>query len=354
MGSSARTNWESDVAVDAQDIPHIVYATRGDDPGVYYTRITDIEAIIDTPVRLSVGLEQPDEVAFACVSINIDSQGRMHALWSTVSTDGFGRAVYYARSVDGGQTWSPAFRLAQREPGSGFLELPSLGFVGDSELSVIYAYPSNMGRQERISLDAGETWGEPHTIYPDLEGIAGFNVQVNDAAGNLHVLSNMRTHDQVGGLFYWRWLDGNWSPWQLANTETETTGPGGHFTAATVRLGNEIHALWNTNLSDQAGEVWHMSGIIPGVQGQTPVPLLVSETPTPQPTRADLAGQSPGASSGKNQPAKSSPSGSTEAIAALPEPSAQSLNPVFGSLAGIVPALLLVLGVVAWHLWRKN
>ena len=242
VGSSARTNWESDVAVDAQDIPHIVYATRGDDPGVYYTRITDIEAIIDTPVRLSVGLEQPDEVAFACVSINIDSQGRMHALWSTVSTDGFGRAVYYARSVDGGQTWSPAFRLAQREPGSGFLELPSLGFVGDSELSVIYAYPSNMGRQERISLDAGETWGEPHTIYPDLEGIAGFNVQVNDAAGNLHVLSNMRTHDQVGGLFYWRWLDGNWSPWQLANTETETTGPGGHFTAATVRLGNEIHA----------------------------------------------------------------------------------------------------------------
>ena len=260
----------------------------------------------------------------------------------------------HARSVDGGQTWSPAFRLAQREAGSGFLELPSLGFVGDSELHVIYAYPSNMGRQERISLDAGETWGEPHTIYPDLEGIAGFNVQVNDAAGNLHVLSNMRTHDQVGGLFYWRWLDGNWSPWQLANTETETTGPGGHFTAATVRLGNEIDALWNTNLSDQAGEVWHVYGIIPGVQGQTPVPLPVSETPHPA---ADA--RCPGRPVARRlRRAETAGHLQTQRLSrsdrGIPEPSAQSSNPVFGSLAGIVPALLLVLGVVAWRLWRKN
>ncbi len=353
VGNSARTAWESDIAVDAQDVPHILFATRGDDPAVYYTRITNQGLVVDTPVRLSPGLE-PDEDALLHLSLTIDPKGRMHALWGTVEASArFAPAIYYARSVDSGQTWSKAVKLAQGEKGKASAQYPSLGIVGDSELHLTYVYPANVGRQVRTSLDGGETWGPPQTIYPDLEGIAGFNVNVTDDNGNLHVLSNMRTRDQVGGLFYWRLLDGGWSLWQWANIETEITGPGGHWTAATVRLGNEIHALWNTNLSDQAGEIWHVSGTIPGVPARTPVPLPTGGTTAVQPVD-DQSSQQVRAGDDLNHSATTDSGVSTEAIAALDDGRAPVSNPFVGSLAGIIPALMLVLGAVAWHLWRRH
>ena len=277
VGDSARTSWESAVAVDAQGEVHVVYADRGANSSVRHVRIEDNGLGRMTWTSLSAPL-LAQEVGFLNVSLKIDPEGRMHALWGTVTRNGVGLSIYYARSIDAGQTWSPPVQLAQGKAGKAYAQFPSLGIAGDSELHLIYPYPQNMARTERISRDAGETWGEPHTIYPDLEGVGGFNVQLTDAAGNLHAVSNLRTHDQVGGLIYWRWLGGYWSPWKFASVESETTGLGGHFAAATIRLGNEIHALWNTNASEQAGEVWHVSGIIPGVRAQTPTPLPAAES----------------------------------------------------------------------------
>ncbi len=197
LDNSARTAWESSVAVDQENTVHIVYATRDVVPAVMYVRIEHDPLELDAPaqpttslpIRLSPPLQPPEEVAFLHVSLRIDSKDRIHVLWGVAREEGFGQAVYYTRSPDGGSTWSEAIRLAQGERGRANVEFPSLGIVGDSELHLIYCYPANMARQERISLDSGETWGEPHTIYPELEGISGFNVQVTDAAGNLHVLS---------------------------------------------------------------------------------------------------------------------------------------------------------------------
>jgi len=165
-GSSARTSFESTVAVDDQNTVHILHATRGVDPEVLHVSIVDGGLGIMTSTRLSSPLRPPDEVAFLNVSLKIDPKGRLHALWGTVREDGFGQAIYYARSLDGGQTWrrrSPA-GTGQKRPSQ--RRVPSFGIAGDSELHVIYCYPANMARQERISQDAGETWGESHTSIP--------------------------------------------------------------------------------------------------------------------------------------------------------------------------------------------
>jgi hypothetical protein len=298
-------------------------------------------------------LARPDEVAFYNVSLQIDPKGRLHALWGAVRANGAGHAVYYARSVDAGQTWSEAFQLAQGEPGKANADVPSLGIAGDSELHLVYSYPRNMGRTERISVDAGETWGEPRAIFEDLEGIAGFGVQLTDAAGNLHIVSCMRTHDQVGALYYLRWLGDRWSEWQIASLETGTAAPGGHFPAATMRLGNEIHAVWNSQLASLPGEVWHVSGVIPDVAAQQPAAL-------------------PAVEAGAQQLAQPRPSSDAQAAQALPTTigSDQGISggtnpvpnkepaPVPGTastlLVSLAPALLLVLGVVTWRLARKR
>ena len=355
IGSSARTAWESAVAVDNQNTVHILYADREVEPAVIHVSIPDCGRGETTSTWLSLPLQSPDEAAFARLSLKVDPKGRLHAAWGTVGADGNGKGLYYARSVDGGETWSKAFRLAWAEGPGVLAEWASVGIVGDSELHMIYVYPENDGRQERISLDGGETWGEAHTIYPDLEGIAGVNVQVTDAAGNLHVLSNLRTHDQVGGLIYWRWLGDEWSAWQWANIEGESTGLGGHWTAAAVRLGNEIHALWNTNFSDQAGEVWHVSGVIPDVAAQQPVTLPTEALPqaTEQP---DLPRPSPSAPTAQGQATltPSSKEGSGGAEAAVDYRPPQVSDTASALLLSLVPALVLVLGVVVWHLVRKR
>jgi hypothetical protein len=348
IGSSARTSWESAVAVDAQGAVHILYADREVDPGVIHVNIANNGLGKMTWTRVSGSLVPPDEAAFAEVSLTIDPVGRLHALWSAVNARGYGHAAYYARSLDGGQTWSEPVLLAQGERNESNVEVASLGVAGDSELHAIYAYPANMGRTERISLDAGETWGEPRTIYEDLEGIAGFTVQLTDADGNLHAICNLRTHDQAGGLFYWRWLGDHWSPYQFASREDETTAPGGHFVAATIRLGNEIHAVWNNQGAELPGEIWHVSGVIPSVTAQAPVPLPTAEPlpNTPKPTA---------------QPAAVSTAAATETLPA-PTPPVQNVSGQAAATPSIVstllfslaPALLLVLGVLVWRLARKR
>jgi hypothetical protein len=348
VGSSARTSWESAVAVDVQGTVHILYADRETNPAVMHVRIADNGLGSMTWTSLSAPLARPDEAAFLNVSLKIDPKGRLHALWGAVRAEGFGHAVYYARSVDAGQTWSEPVRLAQGEKGKSFADMPSLGVAGDSELHLIYCYPANMGRTERISLDAGETWGEPHAIYKDLEGISGFHVQLTDAAGNLHVVSHMRTHDQVGGLYYWRWMGDHWSPGQVASLGTPTVGPGGHFDVATMRLGNEIHAVWNSNFCTLAGEVWHVSGVIPDVAAQAPIPLPTVEA---APSRSSSGAQAVQAQpttvvSGHNV------SGGMNAMPNKEPTPAPGMASTL--LVGLAPALVLVLGVVAWRLARKR
>jgi hypothetical protein len=352
VGGSARTSWESAITVDAQGDVHILYADGGDNPAVRHVRIEDNGLGKMTWTSLSAPLVTP-EAGFLNVSLRIDPKGRMHALWGSVARDGYGYAIYYARSVDAGQTWSSPVQLARGKVGEEYAQYPSLGIAGDSELHLIYAYPFNMARIERISRDAGETWGEPHTIYPDLEGIGGFNFQFSDPAGNPHAVSNMRTHDQASGLIYWRWLGDRWSPWQFASDETGDKALGGHFPAATIRLGNEIHAVWNTNFSSQAGEVWHVSGTIPGAPAQTPAPLPVAEvTPqTPQPSEQPSPGAQAAQPTVVASGSMSAVSGSTEGPSA---PKGRTSTPDTASalLVSLAAPLLLVLGVVVWRLAR--
>ena len=352
LGSSARTTNESAVAVDAKGTVHILYANLEIDPAVMHVRIADNGLGSMTSTRLSESLKPPNEAVFAQVSLKIDPKGRLHALWLTAGAEGFGHAIYYARSLDAGQTWSKPIYLAQGERGKSGVDWPSLGIAGDSELHLVYPYPANMARTERISLDGGETWGEPHTIYKDLEGIAGFNAQITDAAGNLHVVSRLRTHEQVKGLFYWRWLGDRWSPWQIASLETEEDATDGHFPEATIRLGNEIHVVWHAWSADHHGEVLHASGVIPDVAALAPVPLPTIEAAAQRPAQPR---PSPAVQAAKARPTVAAPESVSRGIGAVPgNRAARAPGNSSTLLVAMAPALLLVLGVVAWRLARKR
>ena len=288
--NSARSAWMISIVADTAGTLHVAYATRGSEVGVYYTRSTDGGMDWGFPIKLSA---VPDslEDSFSDVRIVADSTGRLHVVWQTNQKAGYGQAIYYARSPDGGRNWGPPVRLGYREPDDFDVGYPYLVVRGESELHLIYNAGSRpVGRYHRISRDGGETWGNPEQILTDMEGINGYVVPLVDGAGQMHLIIDMRTRDtQVVGLYYARWLETDWSPVVPLATESPY-GPSAHYTAAAVRLGNELHVVW-TQL--RFGEIWYLRGTVPGV---TPEPTLERQfpaTPTPSSFTASGLSQSP-------------------------------------------------------------
>ena len=203
-----------------------------------------------------------------------DSSGRLHATWQTFQEAGYGQGVYYARSLDGGQTWSEPKRFRFREAGDGFVSWPYLISRGDDELHLNYVNGSNVGRAYRFSMDGGETWSEAEDILLEMQGINGYVVPILDGNNRMHMIVNMRTYaGQDVGIYYSRQLpQGGWS-FATPIDDFSPAAPSAHYAAAATRLGNEIHTVYN-QISD--GEIWYVRGDIQDVEpsAERPLPQL--------------------------------------------------------------------------------
>lgn len=339
---SARSQWESDVVTEADGSVHIVYATRGDEAGVYHIRTSDGGATWGLPTKLSLPLDEL-EIVFSNTRLILDGAGRLHVVWQTSQEEGFGQGIYYARSTNGGADWSQPVRMAYRDPDEYGVSFPSIASVGASELHMVYIDgPWHIGRYHRISRDGGATWSEPQHVFTDYEGINGYPLLLVDGAGQLHLVITWRTKTQLGGTYFARWLGTEWSRMEVAVPEADDTGPGAHWTAAAVRLGNELHVLWNTNFTDLAGEIWHARGVIPWV---TPTPARM----TPQGQSLPVA--APAALSVAQATATTAPADLARQRSPMPAQSGPASGPASleqALLVAVLPALLLVLATVTW------
>ncbi len=276
--NSARSAFMINIAVGPGGDLHVAYATRGSDAGVYYLHAAGVGKDWEAPIKLSGTLDALEE-SISNVKIIADGAGRLHVGWQTNQIEGYGQAVYYVHSLDGGRHWGSPIQMGYRMEGDFDVGLSSMFVLGKSEVHIIYnAGIHPIGRYERISQDGGETWSAPYLILDDMEGLNGFLVPLMDGSGQQHLIIDMRTRDtQVVGIYYARWLDPGWS--QVLPVATAAPyGPSAHYTAATVRLGNELHVVW-TQL--RLGEIWYVHGTVPGVPAATAEPIRRSETLVP-------------------------------------------------------------------------
>lgn len=275
---SARSRTESSIIADANDVLHIVYATRGDGAGIYYTCSQDAGATWTSPSRLS----QPFgllEVSFSNVKMITDDLGYLHVVWQTNQHEGYGQAVYYARSVDGGMHWNTPWQFGYRDPGDIFVDWPYLAIRDDGEIHLIYVDGGTRGRLHRITLDNGETWSEPRYILSELEGINGYVFPVVDETGDMHLIANMRTYgDNVVGIYYAGWDGAGWSP-AVPLDNSSPAAPSAHYAAAAVRLGYEIYVVY-TDIS--VGDIWILQGRLSYLE-----PVSVATTPRPETVMPD-------------------------------------------------------------------
>jgi hypothetical protein len=161
-----------------------LYVSRSADGGATWTnRVVDVSAA------------PPDCSAFLCgwaylggqIALATDRAGTLYALWNAGSIDRGPERIYFARSADGGATWSGKADVSLA-PSGAHHAFPAMvaGDAGDVRIAWMDARAGQLwNTYYRRSADGGATWSaesDLSTFVPGLEYIqrGGFSFPFGD------------------------------------------------------------------------------------------------------------------------------------------------------------------------------
>lgn len=316
----------------------LIYGGQVEGIGVYEVRSEDGGDTWSAPVALDL-MDRPEEWP-ASIKLEVDSAGRLHAVWSLVGTEGVGLELDYTHWDPATRQWSRSQVLALREPGEYSINWPTLVTAGE-ELMLIYQDSFPATRWMRRSQDGGQTWTAPVRPFPHI-GEYENAILLKDGADQIHLILGNRTIDpEIHGMWYSRWLDGHWTPLQsiTAGPVTSTYDPSAP--QAVVSQGNTLLAVWWHNVRRETlSGAWYayVQLDIPELP-VTPLPDEPAETLTPPatsvpvPTAPDLATPS----------GTSTPHLNTEAA------SDNDDSPALPIFLGVAPVALLIIGLLFYR-----
>jgi len=209
---------------------------RNVDPDVYFARSADAGATWGVSARVNQDIadfwqSNPD--------IAVNAAGVLHVVWqdNRTGTDD----IYYARSTDGGQTWSAEIRVNDIYTGS--QNAPAVAAVGDA---VCIAWADGRVAYNRevyvdCSANGGLTWGSDTRVNDDVGSYFHYAPDIAlGPTGNPHVV----WYDSRSGnwdIYYTRFLvTGGWS----ANVRLNDMSTGTQQYPAIAVNGDTVHALW--------------------------------------------------------------------------------------------------------------
>ena len=247
-GWSPPTSWvpgtlDGDLAVDSSGALHMVYSVLNGD--VVHLASTDGGESWSLPVRVSV-VERGRATNWPRIAIG-DSDA-IHVVWTEFAEakgwvyDG----VYYARSADGGRTWTPLLEIARGNYGA-------ISVVArESEIHLAWNVGSaGKGRYHQWSLDEGQSWTRPQEVVPGLGGgMSGFPDMAFDSAGTLHMVTST-SYNGRSGIFHLAWQGEGWT--EPEPVSGDVTGHAIEEPRIAVGGGNRLHVVFR----DGSGGVWY-------------------------------------------------------------------------------------------------
>jgi hypothetical protein len=281
--------------VDAYGLLHVVYAAPlNEDRGIYYTS-ADASSIGLTGVAVR-SWSEPQVVFDAAAAgwpmvdhpaLAMDPGGTLHVAWVRGSSDGpFGpQGVFYARSADGGKSWSEARQIAEGAYAWPQVAAPLAGQVhllwNDADGGDAWTH--------RWTADYGETWSYQQQVrgLRDVPGPVGLAV---DGVGGLYLVGLGRDDFAEPALLYsvWRPAEERWEaqdPYRVGQVQGVVPG----VALALLGADGRLDAAFRADVPGEEGtrrEVLHARRSIPAVEQApepfyTPVPTM---TPLPSPT----------------------------------------------------------------------
>jgi hypothetical protein len=266
--------------VDSSGVIHIFYSNYyWKNPGVYYIRSED-QGITWTSA-LHLDPDKPDDLLPMYVSFEIDDHDGLHILWYYVDpTNTMIQWIRYARSMDGGNTWSEPITIDRADEGIDELRaaFPSL-VVNGQTVQVIWAGDDDLHREYRYSEDGGQSWSQTTRFMGELVGQALGGGLAADAVNQIHYTAQVR---YPMGIYHAYWADGNWSiPTLIYFIQASSEdSKGDRIHAHNVRLavlnGNQLVVTFTTAPEDPQYKLYEIHTTLDEVSEIMPVP-----TPTP-------------------------------------------------------------------------
>ncbi len=271
----------------------------------------------------------------------LDSQGRLHVVWTTVNKVGNGKAVYYARLEADHKTWSAPLAL-QTIKGNDY-ETDWTGIVSyNNELMVMYNYGFPPQRWMRRSSDGGRIWSAPVVAFAS-KGEYGLPVFLIDSSNTLRVVLGNRTMDEaLHGMWYSTWRGDHWDALAPIVSGPRTADFDPSRPQAIVGQGNVLLVTWRNDPGAENNSVgiWYSFA-------KTDAPELPAQplpTVMPTPVAATATATLPASTTTPPRPTI------TTQILSTPPPLPAVSNPMTTLLIAVVPVVLLVSGVVVFAL----
>lgn len=294
-----------DIVADTAGGLHAVFAVAvNEGRGVYYTRSAGGEAwgpasrVFDAAGAGWMGVGQPHLAA--------DHRGVLHVAWVQAHplASGPPEGAYYARSLDGGETWSEPVEVA---PGA--YGWPQVVTTDEGRVHLLWQEVNGQGTcWHRLSSDAGQSWMRPERI-PGFSNVSAPVRLIADGDGALHLVGRGIDGEGLPTLLYATWDGGRWGTPEAFRLEVDGVEDG--IGAAIVPTLFRLDVLFRGR-AGQSGEaeerqvdLWHVGRLVPTV-AVTPAPTYVPQ-PTATPTTTPLP-----TTTARPTPSSSAPSPSTD------------------------------------------
>jgi hypothetical protein len=178
-------------------------------------------------IPIDVSGSPPDCSAYFCgwaylgaqITIASDADGELYALWNAGEVDKGPERIYFAKSSDGGETWSPRVDISAAPAGAdhAFPAIAARG-AGDVRISWMDARAEGLwNTYYRSSKNGGETWSAEVDLSTYVTGFSyifpdGFSFPFGDYyemdiddRGNTHVVwGEGLNYDSPGSIWYTR------------------------------------------------------------------------------------------------------------------------------------------------------
>jgi len=287
IGGMEPVSWP-DLAIDSDDQLHVVWSA-GTVADIFYSSSTDGGKEWSSPVQLS----DSSEVEDLRPQLAIGRPGEIHLVWTERALkEGTILGSLYRRSLDGGNSWSPASNIREGQANW-------MGIAADvrGNVHVICHYTGEErqqnGQVHQWSSDGGSSWSAPVVLpKPKTTGWSGSDAipgMVVDSAGHLHVVIG-----EGSRVYYLRWDGQQWAPGpplDLSVADTVSMQP-----QIALGEGNRLHVVWYWDQVNGNGlyDFYHTTTrfSIPAIPTRAyppPTPTLsptpwFGELPTPPPT----------------------------------------------------------------------
>ncbi|MBN1400111.1 MAG: exo-alpha-sialidase, partial [Anaerolineae bacterium] len=261
---------------------HVVYAVPlNEGRGIYYTRSED-EGASWTPASAVFDAQAAGWAQVGRPTLAVDVGGTLHVAWLRWLTPGhpLPQAIYYAKSEDGGASWSAPALMAE-----GAYDRPSLAVSAPDRVHLLWTNaPARDTLWHRWSSHGGARW-ETVAGVAGLRNLTGGYAAADDSLTALHVLALGR--DAVGepALLHARWLDSE-DRWEQEATSRLGWGlePGEAAAAALAPEMGQLAIVLGVSMLDEADDSAQALIYRQRAVGARTVDVNPYRTPQPTPT----------------------------------------------------------------------